>query len=110
MIACVISLAAPSGPPTNITAGVAGSNGVMVSWVPQPGDPVRGYLVFYRRNDSTEESYDNVEDPAATYYIIQNLDVEIEYFISVVAYVDLPSERSELVTVRLDGELILLAI
>ncbi len=96
---------APSGPPTAVTAAAVGNNELRVQW--DPPENVSGYLILYKSNASDVEYSEIVSNPDATEHIIRNVPVDqpnVWYTGSVLAFAELPGEKSEEFTVVLTGK------
>ena len=75
--------AAPPGPPTGVTAVQSGPTSVSVSWtVPTSGGPVTRYDIYYVANGGPSTSGGSTNSNS---YVLTNLQVEVQYNISVIA-------------------------
>ena len=73
----------PPAPPTDVTAVHSGPTSVSVSWTaPTSGGPVRRYDIY---NVATGVSNTSGGSTTSTSYVLTNLQVGIQYNISVVA-------------------------
>ena len=71
---------APPGPPTGVTAVQSGPTSVSVSWTaPTSGGPVSRYDIYYGANRVPSTS------GGSTSYVLTNLQVGVQYNISVIA-------------------------
>ena len=74
---------APPGPPTGVTAVQSGLTSVSVSWTaPTSGGPVTRYDIYYVANGGPSTSGDSTN---STTYVLTNLQVGVQYNISVIA-------------------------
>ena len=74
---------APPGPPTGITAVQSGPISVNVSWTtPTSGGPVSRYDIYYVANGVPSTRGGST---TSTSYILTNLQVGVQYTISVIA-------------------------
>ena len=92
----------PSSPPVNITSDPRGRGNVIVSWLPPPGAPVRGYHLLYQRvgSPSVEQSVTTLN----TSVFLRALAASATYNFSVVAFSELPSPRSDPISLTLTGK------
>ena len=75
---------APPGPPTGVTAVQSGPTSVSVSWtVPTSGGPVSRYDIYYVANGVPSTSGGG--STTSTSYVLTNLQVGVQYNISVIA-------------------------
>ena len=74
---------APPGPPTGVTAVQSGPTSVSVSWTaPTSGGPVSRYDIYYVANGVPSTSGGST---TSTSYVLTNLQVWVQYTISVIA-------------------------
>ena len=74
---------APPGPPTGVTAVQSGPTSVSVSWTaPTSGGPVSRYDVYYMANGVPSTGGGSTN---STSYVLTNLQVGVQYNISVIA-------------------------
>ena len=74
---------APPGPPTGVTAVQSGPTSVSVSWTaPTSGGPVSRYDIYYVANGVPSTSGGST---TSTSYVLTNLQVGVQYNISVIA-------------------------
>ena len=74
---------APPGPPTGVTAVQSGLTSVSVSWTaPTSGGPVTRYDIYYGANGGPSTSGGSTN---STSYVLTNLQVGVQYNISVIA-------------------------
>ena len=74
---------APPGPPTGVTAVQSGPTSVSVSWsAPTSGGPVSRYDVYYMANGVPSTGGGSTN---STSYVLTNLQVGVQYNISVIA-------------------------
>ena len=74
---------APPGPPTGVTAVQSGPTSVSVSWTaPTSGGPVTSYDIYYVANGGPSTSRGST---TSTSYVLTNLQVGVQYNISVIA-------------------------
>jgi len=74
---------APPGPPTGVTAVQSGPTSVSVSWTaPTSGGPVTRYDIYYVANGGPSTSGGST---TSTSYVLTNLQVGVQYNISVIA-------------------------
>ena len=74
---------APPGPPTGVTAVQSGPTSVSVSWTaPTSGGPVTRYDIYYVANGGPSTSGGSTN---STSYVLTNLQVGVQYNISVIA-------------------------
>ncbi len=88
-----------------MTAALAGNNMIRVQWVP-PGN-VSGYLILYSSNTSDVEYNDTVLNSDVTEHVIRDVFVDqltVLYTIRILAYAELPEERSATVSVIFNGK------
>ena len=74
---------APSDPPSGVTAVQSGPTSVSVSWTaPTSGGPVTRYDIYYVANGGPSTSGGSTN---STSYVLINLEVGVQYNISVIA-------------------------
>ena len=74
---------APPGPPTGVTAVQSGPTSVSVSWTaPTSGGPVTRYDIYYVANGGPSTSGGSTN---STSYVLTNLQVGVQYNMSVIA-------------------------
>ena len=74
---------APPGPPTGVTAVQSGPTSVCVSWTaPTSGGPVSRYDIYYVTNGVPSTSGGST---TSTSYVLTNVQVGVQYTISVIA-------------------------
>ena len=74
---------APPGPPTGVTAVQSGPTSVRVSWTaPTSGGPVARYDIYYVANEGPSTSGGSTNSIS---YVLTNLQVGVQYNISVIA-------------------------
>ena len=84
---CLVPIAmylytAPLGPPTGVTAVQSGPTSVSVSWTaPTSGGPVNRYDIYYVANGTNTSG----GSTTSTYYVLTNLQIGVQYNISVIA-------------------------
>ena len=104
---CVYIYTGPSGPPELLDQNVTflGSGNVNISW-PRPDGPVHGYLLFYSlSSDPGSEVVINITSPSTTHAVLLGLQAGASYDISVLAFADLPTERSDTLVLTLNGKM-----
>eukprot|EP00731_Ephydatia_muelleri_P019075 Em0011g1115a len=78
-----LTVQAPPGPPTGVTAVQSGLTSVSVSWTaPTSGGPVTRYDIYYVANGGPSTSGGSTN---STSYVLTNLQVGVQYNISVIA-------------------------
>ncbi|KAL5486467.1 hypothetical protein EMCRGX_G018950 [Ephydatia muelleri] len=78
-----LTVQAPPGPPTGVTAVQSGLTSVSVSWTaPTSGGPVTRYDIYYVANGGPSTSGGSTN---STTYVLTNLQVGVQYNISVIA-------------------------
>ncbi|KAL5486539.1 hypothetical protein EMCRGX_G019033 [Ephydatia muelleri] len=78
-----LTVQAPPGPPTGVTAVQSGPTSVSVSWTaPTSGGPVTRYDIYYVANGGPSTSGGSTN---STSYVLTNLQVGVQYNISVIA-------------------------
>ncbi|KAL5486451.1 hypothetical protein EMCRGX_G018928 [Ephydatia muelleri] len=78
-----LTVQAPPDPPTGVTAVQSGPTSVSVSWTsPTSGGPVTRYDIYYVANGSPSTSGGSTN---STSYVLTNLQVGVQYNISVIA-------------------------
>ena len=87
---------APPGPPTGVTAMQSGSTSVSVSWTaPTSGGPVSRYDIYYGANGVPSTSGGST---TSTSYVLTNLQVGVQYDISVIAVgSNIPSQGASVI-------------
>ena len=96
-IILVITIA-PSGPPTGVSVKILSSSSIIVHWEPST-EPINGYIVLYAEDELVE-----IEDGKSLSAKLTDLIEGNVYKISVLSYIDLPSEQSEPISIVLDSE------
>eukprot|EP00731_Ephydatia_muelleri_P019059 Em0011g1099a len=88
-----LTVKAPPGPPTGVTAVQSGPTSVSVSWTaPTSGGPVTKYDIYYVTNGGPST---NGSSTTSTSYNLTNLQVGVQYNISVIAVgTSLPSQSA----------------
>eukprot|EP00731_Ephydatia_muelleri_P019017 Em0011g1057a len=88
-----LTVQAPPGPPTGVTAMQSGPTSVSVSWTaPTSGGPVTRYDIYYVANGGPSTSGGSTN---STSYVLTNLQVGVQYNISVIAVgTSLPSQSA----------------
>eukprot|EP00731_Ephydatia_muelleri_P019083 Em0011g1123a len=88
-----LTVKAPPGPPTGVTAVQSGPTSVSVSWTaPTSGGPVTRYDIYYVTNGGPST---NGSSTTSTSYNLTNLQVGVQYNISVIAVgTSLPSQSA----------------
>eukprot|EP00731_Ephydatia_muelleri_P018856 Em0011g896a len=79
-----LTIQAPSDPPTGVTAVQSGPTSVSVSWTaPTSGGPVTRYDIYYVANGGDPSTSGG--STISTSYVLTNLQVGVQYNISVIA-------------------------
>eukprot|EP00731_Ephydatia_muelleri_P018842 Em0011g882a len=88
-----LTVQAPPGPPTGVTAVQSGPTSVSVSWTaPTSGGPVTRYDIYYVANGSPSTKGGATN---STSYVLTDLEVGVQYNISVIAVgTSLPSRSA----------------
>ena len=100
---------APPGPPTGVTAVQSGPTSVSVSWTaPTSGGPVTRYDIYYVANGGPSTSGGST---TSTSYVLTNLQVGVQYNISVIAVgTYLPSQSASVVLTLSKFDVIIIKI
>lgn len=94
----------PVSPPMLQDPMFLGSGDVNITWT-RPEGPVYGYQLFYKlvSPDSGSELLINITSPNVTHVVLKSLKAGATYDVSVLAYADLPTERSDTLPITLNG-------
>ena len=100
---------APPGPPTGVTAVQSGPTSVSVSWTaPTSGGPVDRYDIYYVANG---DPYTSGGSTISTSYVLINLQVGVQYNISVIAVgTSLPSLSANVILTLSEFHVILIEV
>ena len=100
---------APPGPPTGVTAVQSGPTSVSVSWTaPTSGGPVTRYDIYYVANGGPSTSGGSTN---STSYNLTNLQVGVQYNISVVAVgTSLPSQSANVTRTLSESQIIIIKV
>ncbi len=80
-----------------------GSGNVNITWTP-PNGSVYGYQLFYElSNVGGSEVVININTSDITHAVLYSLLAGATYNISILAYADLPTQRSSILSVTLNG-------
>ncbi len=94
----------PATPPSLMDPDFLGSGNVNVTWT-QPEGVVSGYQLFYRISSAAgSEVVVNITGPRNTHETLFSLLAGATYSVSILAYADLPTERSDVLEITLNGE------
>ncbi len=94
----------PATPPSLMDPDFLGSGNVNITWT-QPEGVVSGYQLFYRISSAAgSEVVVNITGPRITHETLFSLLAGATYSVSILAYADLPTERSDVLEITLNGE------
>ena len=94
----------PVTPPLLMDPDFLGSGNVNITWT-QPEGVVSGYQLFYRISSAAgSEVVVNITGPRNTHETLFSLLAGATYSVSILAYADLPTERSDVLEITLNGE------
>ena len=102
----VVHLIVPSSPPSINNPAFLGSGNINITWI-RPNGTVYGYQLFYQLSSNPgSEVVVNITS-SDTHIVLFNLLAGATYSISILAYADLPTERSIVLPVTLNGQSVL---
>lgn len=100
---CCFILVEPFDSPVLLDPMFLGSGNVNITWT-RPMGAVYGYQLFYKlSSDPGSELVINITSPNITHVVLLSLLAGATYDVSVLAYADLPTERSDNLPITLNG-------